>query len=366
MKETVAVAMSGGVDSSLVAALLKERGYRVIGLTMVLTDESRGVEAAPGYEHVHGAVDDARLVADFLGIEHHVVDLKREFKAEVIDYFLGEYMKGRTPNPCVVCNRKIKMGRLFEAARNLGADYMATGHYARVEYDEVRGRHVIKKAADTRKDQSYALYRVNGDVLPHLLLPLGVMESKARTRAMAEERGLPVAHRPESQEVCFIPNDDYKSFLLKFHPEARRGGDIVYKDGTVLGHHDGVSFYTIGQRKGMGSAHPTPLYVTELDTARNRVVVGEADDVFATGLVASDMCWQSAEPPKLGERQSYSARIRYGKREAVATVERVDEASDKCRVTFDRPMRAVTPGQSVVLYDGDVLIGGGFIDEVIR
>ncbi len=365
MAMTVAVAMSGGVDSSLVALTMKKRGCRVIGLTMLLTDESRGVDNAGSEVKSGSAAEDARLVADFLGIEHHVVDLRRQFYNEVIDYFLGEYMRGRTPNPCVVCNPKIKFGALWEEARRLGADAIATGHYARVVMDEGRGQKVIKKGIDSKKDQSYALNRLPKELLPCLVLPLGEM-TKDKVRSIAESEGLPVAHRPESQEVCFIPDDDYKGFLLKHYPDAKRQGDIVDGDGNVLGHHDGVAFYTIGQRKGMGIAHPTPLYVNCLDAEHNRVIVGENSEVFSNGLIASDVNWQAVNPPMSGEVLRASIKVRYGKRETAAGIEPIEGSNGKYRVMFDAPIRAVAPGQSVVLYDGDTLLGGGFIDEAIR
>lgn len=352
----VAVAMSGGVDSSLVTLLLKEQGYHVFGITMLLSDEGRDPQMegdAPKF------IADARRVADSLGIEHHVIDLREAFRQQVKDYFIGEYLRGRTPNPCVICNERIKFREIWSAAEKLGADFMATGHYAQVKYHEAAGRYVIEKGVDQRKDQSYALYRLPQNILSHLLLPLGGL-TKAEVRSRAKEHGLAVADKPESQEICFIPNDDYKAFLRKWAPESQKTGDIVNLAGDVLGRHDGVSFYTVGQRKGMGIAAPEPLYVVELKAAENQVVVGTAKDVFARGLVASDVTWMAM--PTLDEPVDAVAKIRYGNRESTV---RIYPDGANVRVEFDQPVRAVTPGQSVVFYQGNTVLGGGIITRAL-
>ena len=359
-KKTVAVAMSGGVDSSLTAALLLEQGYQVLGITMLLTEEGRSetVNVAAGEEP--DSVRDAKKVADALGIEHHTVDFRKEFQENVIDYFLSEYAKGRTPNPCVMCNPSMKFGLLLDKARELGADFLATGHYARIAQLE-NGRYVVKKGLDEHKDQSYALHRLPQKSLQYILLPLGDM-TKERVRELAEKMDLPVAHKAESQEICFVPNDDYKAFLKKYRPKCLRKGNIVNDEGKVLGRHNGVPLYTIGQRKGLGIAAPEPLYVHKLDMQRNEVVVGGNTSVFAKGLLASDANWIAMD--KLEDGMEFGAKIRYGKREAMAKLSW--QADGLLKVDFAEPQRAVTPGQFVVFYDGDVLVGGAMIEQAIN
>ena len=332
----VAVAMSGGVDSSLTAALLIQRGFEVIGVTMILSDT--------------GEITDAEKVAAQLGIAHYVADFRAEFRAEIEDYFVAEYLRGRTPNPCVRCNKLIKFGRLFEFAENLGAEFLATGHYARVEFE--RGRYRLKKALDVRKDQSYVLYNLTAEKLSRIMLPLGEF-TKAETRAIAEELKIIVAHKKDSQEICFIPNDDYKSFLENRaeDADALTAGEIADTAGRVLGEHEGVANYTIGQRKGLGIAAPEPLYVLRLDVKNRRVIVGSNAETFASGLMAEEVHWiyEPEYPARL------QCKIRYGPRVADCTV------YENMRVEFDEPQRAVTAGQSVVFYDGEEVLGGGII-----
>ena len=352
----VLVAMSGGVDSSMVAALLLEQGYDVVGVTMRLSEENR--ENASDENAATSSVDDARRVADMLGIVHYVVDFTAPFERTVIDYFLDEYQRGRTPNPCVVCNHYIKFGELLRKGEELNAQYIATGHYACVDR-RADGIYRLRKGRDAAKDQSYVLYHLNQETLAHILLPLGRF-SKDETRSMAEEYHLPVAHKAESQEICFVPHDDYKAYLRKRRPASVQRGEIVDQAGNVLGMHEGISFYTIGQRKGLGIAAPEPLYVIALDSAENRVIVGSSEAVYAQELIASDPRWTMWE--ELREERTVQAKIRYGKREAAATV--VPEGV-YVRVRFAEPQRAVTPGQSVVFYENDILLGGGIIDRVI-
>lgn len=355
MKKTVAVAMSGGVDSSLTAAVLLEQGYNVFGVTMTLSDDSREKGGST-------AIRDAKRVADELGIEHHVANYHAGFKQDVISYFINEYANGRTPNPCVVCNNKIKFGRLLKDCLAMGADYVATGHYARKIVDEKTGKHLIIKAVDKHKDQSYVLYTLDQFAISHFLFPMGD-HSKEITRKMAEERGLVTAHKAESQEICFVPNDDYKAYLKQKAPEIFKPGDIVDVSGKVLGHHEGIPYYTIGQRKGLGIASEHPLYVIELDVKNNRVIVGGNEDVFAKGLIARDMHFITKD--SFDEPFRTSGKIRYGKREALCTVTPLNGGRD-AEIIFDEPQRAVTPGQSVVFYDGDILVGGGRIERAIR
>ncbi len=340
MDKTVAVAMSGGVDSSLTAALLLERGFNVFGVTMLLDDDKN--------------ISDARKVCEHLGIRHHVADFREIFRAKVENYFVAEYLKGRTPNPCVRCNREIKFGALFDFAEELGADFLSTGHYARIIFED--GRFKLNKAVDIRKDQSYVLYNLTAAKLAKILLPLGEF-TKDKTRVLAAELRLPVAHKPDSQEICFVPDDDYKKFIASREPSAQalQEGEIVDAGGKVLGHHQGVANYTIGQRKGLGIAAPQPLYVTRLDVAKGQVIVDTNEKLFANTLTARDVHW--IYKPTLPK--TLQAKIRYGSRVAACTV---DEAENFLRMTFAEPQRAITPGQSVVFYDGEEVLGGAVID----
>ena len=340
MDKTVAVAMSGGVDSSLTAALLFKQSFDVIGVTMLLDDDKN--------------ISDARRVCEHLGISHHVADFRKIFRAEVEDYFVAEYLRGRTPNPCVRCNREIKFGALFEFAAALGTDYLATGHYARIVFEDDRFK--LKKAVDIKKDQSYVLYNLTPDKLARILLPLGEF-AKTETRRLAEEFNLPVAHKPDSQEICFVPDDDYKAFIANREPSAQalQAGDIVDTSGKVLGHHSGVANYTIGQRKGLGIAAPQPLYVMRLDIAKRQVIVDTNEKLFAKTLTARDVHW--IYKPTLPK--TLQAKIRYGSRVADCIVV---EEENLLRVTFAEPQRAITPGQAIVFYDGEEVLGGAIID----
>ena len=355
----VVVAMSGGVDSSLAAALLLMQGYEVVGVTMHLSNESRNTASDDRGCCSLSSVDDARRVSDVLGIPHYVMDFTEEFEHIVINYFLNEYLCGRTPNPCISCNRYIKFERLLQKAEELGAAYVATGHYARVDRGE-EGIYRLRKGCDHDKDQSYVLYHLNQMSLAKVLLPLGGLR-KSETRRMAEAYHLPVAHKAESQEICFVPNDDYKAYLRKNRPECACSGEIVDPTGNPLGVHEGIAFYTIGQRKGLGIAAPQPLYVTALDPIRNRVIVGTCDEVYAHELIASDLNWTMWDV--LHKERTVRAKIRYGKREAAAII--APHGDDSVRVCFAEPQRAVTPGQSVVFYENDIVLGGGVIDTVI-
>ena len=339
-KNKVAVAMSGGVDSSLTAALLIQKGFEVFGVTMQIKDDS-------------AEIDDAKKVAAQLGIKHFVADFRADFKNEIENYFVAEYLKGKTPNPCVRCNKKIKFGKLFEFAQELGADFLATGHYARVVFED--GIFKLKKAVDLKKDQSYVLYNLTPEKLSKIILPLGDF-SKTETRELAEKLNLITAHKKDSQEICFVPNDDYKSFIAARADsvDALESGEIVDTAGKILGRHNGVANYTIGQRKGLGIAAENPLYVVKLDIEKRRVIVGSNDETFSESLTAENVHW--IYPPKFPAR--LQCKIRYSPRTANCTVETLGE---NLRVIFDEPQRAVTSGQSVVFYNGEEVLGGAVI-----
>lgn len=350
MKLKVLVGMSGGVDSSLTAALLLKRGFEVIGATMLLEDGNFHERSCCSSKEV----EDAAAVAEKLGIKFHVVDLREDFRKSVMNHFVAEYLNGRTPNPCVRCNREIKFGKLFDFATSIGADFLATGHYARIVFED--GRFKLKKAVDVKKDQSYVLYNLTAEKLAKIILPLGEF-SKAETRRLAAEMNLPVAHKPDSQEICFVPNDDYKNFLKDFAPnaDALQAGDIVDTDGKILGKHSGVANYTIGQRKGLGIAALQPLYVTRPDVGKRQVVVDTGDKLFSKALTACDVHWIY----KPTFTKTLQAKIRYGSKTFECTVA---EEKNFLLVKFKEPVRAITPGQSIVFYDDEEVLGGAIIE----
>jgi tRNA-specific 2-thiouridylase len=358
---TVVVGMSGGVDSSVAAALLREQGLNVIGITMKTYDVG---ETGMGNSTSCCGLDafnDARIVAVNLGIPHYVVDFTEEFGREVIDNFVEEYFLGRTPNPCVICNQKIKWGALLEKAEALGAGRIATGHYARLGYDAARGRYTLARARDDRKDQTYALWRVSQQSLSRTIFPLGEL-TKGEVRSMAARLGLKTAAKEESFEICFVADDDYRRFIRESAPEraeALAGGDIVL-DGSVVGKHRGFPRYTIGQRSGLG-AFGERVYVTGIDAATNTIRIGRPADLLRCSLIASDLNFVSYGELPTGAR--VSAQVRSRDTATPATV--YAEGEGRLRVVFDEPKRAITPGQSVVMYDGDLLIGGGIIQEVL-
>ncbi|MCL6590289.1 MAG: tRNA 2-thiouridine(34) synthase MnmA [Firmicutes bacterium] len=368
----VIVAMSGGVDSSVAAALLLEQGYEVIGVTMQLWDPGLpyGLEPEGGCCSL-GAVEDARAVANQLGIPYYVINFRREFRERVVDNFVSEYLRGRTPNPCIVCNHSLKFGRLLEKARGLNADFIATGHYARKERDLVSGRWLLKKGIDTGKDQSYFLYGLTQEQLSRSLFPLGDF-TKSIIREKAVKLGLRVASKPESQEICFIPDQDYGRFIDEYRPGAARPGKIRDINGKVLAEHSGIANFTIGQRKGLGIAAGSPLYVTEIRPETHDVIVGSADQVFADRLLASDLNWIAIESPLIKEDRppteapplTVEAKIRYSAKPALATVK--PRSPRQVEVHFQSSQRAITPGQAIVFYHGDLVLGGGTIDQILR
>ncbi len=360
---TVVAAMSGGVDSSVAAALLVEQGYNVIGVTMKtyeFDDVGGNVENETSCCGL-GAINDARMVASQLGIPHYVVDFRKAFGREVISNFVDEYFNGRTPNPCVICNREIKWGELIRKAEALGAQYIATGHYAQVQYDPKRGRYVVSGARDFKKDQTYALWALSQSALSKTIFPLGDL-LKPETRRIAERLKLRTADKQESYEICFVPDNNYERFLKDVRPDrdAELGhGEIVW-NGEVVGRHRGYPFYTIGQRKGIGS-YGERVYVTKIDHATNTVHVGREADLFQRELVASKLNLVSID--RFDGPMRIEAKVRYKDNASPATLTIQD--SSNVRVIFDEPKRAITPGQSVVFYQGSELLGGAVIDLVV-
>jgi len=363
-KRTVVVGMSGGVDSSVAAALLLEQGFHVIGVTMKTYDfdEVGGNIANETSCCGLGAMNDARLVAANLGIPHYVVDFREAFGREVIANFVQEYINGRTPNPCVICNREIKWGQLLAKAEALGADCIATGHYARLRFNEANGRFVISRGKYEQKDQSYALWAVPQSALSKTIFPLGDL-TKPEVRGLAQKFGLRNASKDESYEICFVADNSYERFLKERVPdlESKVSGGEMIRDGEIVGSHRGYPFYTIGQRKGIG-AFGRKMYVTDIDSVSNRVSIGTAEQLDHKGLIASGVNWSGRDRP-LSEIRA-TAKIRYKDKDTSATVWPVVDG--RIRVAFDDGKRAITPGQSVVLYDGDDLLGGGIIESVLN
>lgn len=356
MKKRVVIGMSGGVDSSVAAAVLKEQGYDVIGVTMRLWDgENINDSVTESTCCSLSAVEDARRVADKLGIDYHVLDFRKEFSEYVIDYFTNEYINGRTPNPCIACNKFLKFDAMAKKAQLLGADYIATGHYAKVDFDESLGRYLLK-SADNAKDQTYALYNLTQVQLSKLLLPLGNFAGKDEVRAYADKIGLVTADKPDSQEICFIPDNDYAAFIKRRTGSLPPEGDFVDQMGNILGRHKGIINYTVGQRKGLGIAFGKPMFVTRIDAENNQVVLGEQGTEFSLSLYGKNPNFIPFETIK--EPIRATAKVRYSAKPAPCTV---SMDGDKIKVEFDTPQRAITPGQAVVIYDGDLVIGGATI-----
>jgi tRNA-specific 2-thiouridylase len=370
--ETIAVAMSGGVDSSTVAAMLAHSGdgsaNSVVGLTLQLWDQTRlagrhGIPDAPKAGRCCSLDDvyDARRVAEHLKIPYYVVNQQQRFEDDVVRPFVAEYLAGRTPIPCSLCNNHLKFDQLLKTAQSIGTNRIATGHYAINEYDDARGRWILKRAVDLAKDQTYFLFGLTQEQLAHTLFPLGRM-TKTEVREAARQHGLALAEKPDSQEICFIPGGDYKQFLTAYLEEQgerlpETAGELVASDGEILGRHEGIFNFTVGQRKGLGVSSPSPLYVLQIDPATHRVTLGADEELATRTLRARDLNWISI--PELTVPMRVRVKIRHRHEPAWATLEPV--GSDEVVATFDEPQRAVTPGQSAVFYEGDEVVGGGWI-----
>jgi len=354
MRKRVVVAMSGGVDSSVAAALLKNEGYEVIGITMCFNlGDSSGKR--PGCCSLQG-IEDARRVAHKLGIRHYSINMQKALKEFVIDDFCRQYLRGKTPNPCVRCNQYLKFDVLLKKALSLDARFLATGHYARVV--KAKEGYSLKKARDMSKDQSYFLYRLNQNQVKRAVFPLGDY-LKSEVREIARKFDLPVADKLDSQEICFLPDNDYRGFLKRQRNALIKPGQVMDKEGNILGQHRGIAFYTIGQREGLGIAKGYPIYITEIDSRNNRIIVGAKGDVYKREFLVKDL--QFVLKP-IKKKVALKVRIRYNHKEALAEILPI---KNKIKVKFSQPQFAITPGQSAVFYDNDTLLGGGIIDKVL-
>ena len=380
----VLIGMSGGVDSSVSALLLQEQGYEVIGATMRLWEENEQSDSREiiansncketienGENKQNNAVEDAKKVCEKLGIKHYVIDLREEFQRRVVDNFICTYLCAKTPNPCVECNKFLKFDAFYKFAQELGCEYIATGHYAKNFYSNEFNQYVLAKADAIEKDQSYFLYGINKDILPYIIFPLSEFKDKAEIRKIAEENGLEVAQKKDSQEICFIQNNDYISFLKKYNDNVNNEGNIVLSNGEILGKHTGLINYTVGQRRGLGVSYKEPLYVIKLDKAKNEVIVGTEKELYTDELMANELNFlvdisylrsktkiQNNLQNNEQQEIEIEAKIRYRSKPAKATLKIEDNIA---KVKFSEPQRAITPGQSVVFYLNNIVLGGGKI-----
>jgi tRNA-specific 2-thiouridylase len=366
----IAVAMSGGVDSSAAAALLKEQGHELVGFTMQLWNQNRNISVDENGDPLPSRccslddVYDARRVADSLGFPFYVLNLEREFEEAVVEPFIQSYLSGETPIPCVACNSRLKFASLDRMAQSLECDKVATGHYARVEYDEAADRYRLFRGRNYAKDQSYFLWELSQDQLSRAYFPLGEMY-KEEVRDIAREANLYTANKPESQEICFVPDGKYSEFIDRYLDHENRasetpeGGYIVTTAGEVIGSHSGIHRYTVGQRRGLGIAHEKPLYVVQIEHAKNQIIVGEADDLESTEFIARGVNWVAFNEPNDPVRAN--VKVRYRHEPAPATIYAVADA--RARIVFDEPQRAITPGQATIFYNSDEVVGGGWIER---
>lgn len=356
VKKRVVVAMSGGVDSSVAAHLLLKQGYEVIGISLKLFENTEQGRACHGIK----GINDARDVAFKLGAPFYALNCVKEFKKNVIDYFCQEYKNARTPNPCTICNEKIKFGLLLKKAKTLGADYIATGHYAGVSYDKSSERYILKRPKDKTKDQTYFLYALTQNALKHTLFPLENL-TKDQVRKIAKKSGIKVHDKPASQEICFVPDNNYKEFLIKKYPDTAEPGPIINRQGQVLGKHKGIIFYTVGQREGLGIAHKKPLYVLAINKGENTIIVGEQDETYASKLIAANVNWIING---ISNSVTIEAKPRYKEPSAEAMVSKLD--NNKAEVEFIKAQSSIAPGQAIVFYKKGTVVGGGIIDKVIK
>lgn len=350
-KKRVLLGMSGGVDSSVAAIILKEQGYDVIGITMKLFEGEIDGSCCNS-----STTMDAKRVCDYLNIPHYTINFKEDFEKYVIKDFICQYKNCRTPNPCIECNRYLKFGAMYQKAKELECDFIATGHYAKIEYDETWGRKVLKKSNAGKKDQSYVLYNITSDLLDKVLFPLGDFHSKAEIREIAKIHDLPVASKPDSEDICFISDGNYKKFLEENSDIKSIPGDIVNKEGKVLGVHTGLYKYTIGQRKGLGISNSVPLFVIGFDEKKNEVIVGEEEEIYTKEFLVNDINLILID--KIDGELEVDVKTRYTANSARA---KISQVGNEIKVVFDAPQRAITPGQSAVFYINDVVIGGGKI-----
>ena len=384
MGKKVLIGMSGGVDSSVSALLLQKQGYEVIGATMRLWEENEQSDSREiiansncketienGENKQNNAVEDAKKVCEKLGIKHYVIDLREEFQRRVVDNFICTYLCAKTPNPCVECNKFLKFDAFYKFAQELGCEYIATGHYAKNFYSNEFNQYVLAKADAIEKEQSYFLYGINKDILPYIIFPLSEFKDKAEIRKIAEENGLEVAQKKDSQEICFIQNNDYISFLKKYNDNVNNEGNIVLSNGEILGKHTGLINYTVGQRRGLGVSYKEPLYVIKLDKAKNEVIVGTEKELYTDELMANELNFlvdisslrsetkiQNNLQNNEQQEIEIEAKIRYRSKPAKATLKIEDNIA---KVKFSEPQRAITPGQSVVFYLNNIVLGGGKI-----
>lgn len=360
--KTIAVAMSGGVDSSVTAYILKQRGYDVIGLTMQLIDFS----TIAGFKEQgkccsEQSIYDARRAASIINIPHYVINLQNEFQEKVIQPFIMDYCYGKTPSPCILCNYYIKFDALLKKTLSIGAQKLATGHYVKLTFNKDNNRWFLKKSIDLSKDQSYFLFNLNQYQLSKAIFPLGEY-TKKEVRKIANSINLPIANKPESQQLCFIPDDNYRNFIQTRHTLENNEGNFISTDGKILGTHKGIHYYTIGQRRQLGISLGKPLYVIKINPKNNTIILGEKKDIYSSEFIAENMNWIAFDTPPASIKAA--ARIRYKHEEASATITPIDQNS--ALIVFEQPQPAITPGQAVVLYQNDVVIGGGWIQKIIK